>query len=181
MPVSLSHFEIRVRDVARMEDFYSRVLGFVVTDRSRPGGPGSRRMVFLSAAAGEHHQIVLAEADAGDAALGALDHLAFRAEDLTGLRAVHRGLESHGGLEIATVSHGTTWSVYFRDPEGNRIEFFVDTPWHVDQPVRFPIDLALSDDALVAATERKISSLPGFQPAERWFAAHRRRLAPKAD
>lgn len=41
------------------------------------------------------------------------------------------------------------------DPEGNRIEHFVDTPWPVAQPCRFEIDLAL-DDHLVAATEARL-------------------------
>jgi catechol 2,3-dioxygenase len=175
MPARLSHFEIRVRDLAAMEDFYTRVLGFAVTDRSGDG----RRMVFLSADPGEHHQVVLAESGDGDAAPGAIDHLAFRVEDLTRLRAHLGGLQAHGGLAVETVSHGTTWSVYFRDPEGNRLELFVDTPWHVAQPVRFAIDLTQPDDALIAWTEKKISSLAGFQPAERWREGHRRRMAPK--
>jgi catechol-2,3-dioxygenase len=175
MPISLSHFEINVRDLHAMKAFYTGMLGFVVTDESPPDG---HRMVFLSCAPDEHHQIVLSESAAGDFAAGSLDHLAFRIGDLTGLRAVHHALESYDGLAIETVSHGTTWSVYFRDPEGNRLEVFVDTPWHVAQPLRFPIDLSLSDDDLIAFTERTIASLADFQPAEQWYEAHRRRVAP---
>jgi len=177
MPISLSHFEIKVRDLPGMEEFYTGTLGFLVTDRSSPGG---HRMVFLSGNAGEHHQIVLAESEGGDFPAGSLDHLAFRISDLQSLRGFHGALESYGNLSIETVSHGTTWSVYFRDPEGNRIEFFVDTPWHVAQPLRFPIDLSMSDDDLIAWTEEKISSLADFQPVEHWARKHRQRLAPKA-
>lgn len=176
MRVALSHFEIKVRRLAPMEDFYTRVLGFVVTDRS---APGAHQMVFLSANPGEHHQIVLAEAEAGEFAAGSLDHLAFRVDALATLRGLHDALKSYGGLTIETVSHGTSWSVYFRDPEGNRIEFFVDTPWHVAQPLRFPIDLTMADDELVEWTESQISSHTGFQPAKRWFDKHRKRLAGK--
>ena len=32
------------------------------------------------------------------------------------------------------VTHGNAVSVYFKDPEGNGIEIFCDTPWHVPQP-----------------------------------------------
>lgn len=159
-----------------MEDFYTRILGFAVTDR---GGEG-RRMVFLSAAPGEHHQIVLAEAKAGEPGRGSLDHLAFRVDDLKRLRAHHARLKAEGG-DVEMVSHGTTWSVYFRDPEGNRLELFVDTPWHVAQPVRFAVDLGQPDDALIVWTEKKIAALPGFQPRARWLKGHRRRVAPKAD
>jgi catechol-2,3-dioxygenase len=77
------------------------------------------------------------------------------------------------------VSHGTTWSVYFRDPEGNRLELFADTPWHVAQPLRFPIDLTMADDELIRWTERKISALANFQPAEGWFEGLESRLAGK--
>ncbi len=127
MPISLSHFEIKVRDLPRIgwQRFNSGTLGFLVTDRSPPGG---RQMVFLSCNAGEHHQIVLAESENGDFSAGSLDHLAFRISDLQSLRGLHGALESYGSLAIETVSHGTTWSIYFRDPEGNRIEFFVNTP-----------------------------------------------------
>lgn len=45
-PVSFSHFGIYVTDLARMEDFYTRVLGLLVSDRGRlPGGP---ELIFLS-------------------------------------------------------------------------------------------------------------------------------------
>jgi len=177
MPVSLSHLEIKVHDLPEMEDFYTRVLGFIVTDRSEHG---DHQMIFLSCDPGEHHQIVLAAADTGDSADGSLDHLAFRVEDLKSLRVLYGALELYGGLEVETVSHGTTWSVYCRDPEGNRVELFVDTPWHVAQPLRFSIDLSQPDDALIAWTEEKISSLTDFQPAERWLEDHRQRLRAKA-
>lgn len=177
MSIALSHFEIRARDPARLEDFYVRVLGFVVTDRSPDG---AHPMVFLSANPGEHHQIVLAgtddRADAGDFTAGSLDHLAFRLSDLAALRRAHRAVSDYGKLPVETVSHGTTWSLYFCDPEGNRIEFFVDTPWHVAQPLRFPVDLAMPDDELIAWTERQIARRAGFQPAERWFRGLERRL-----
>jgi catechol-2,3-dioxygenase len=171
MTIALSHFEIRTRDLPRMEAFYTATLGFVVTDRSAEG-----KMVFLSANPGEHHQIVLAQAAEGDFTSGSLDHLAFRVADLAALRRHHEALRGYGGLAIETVSHGTSWSVYFRDPEGNRLELFVDTPWHAAQPLRFPIDLSMPDEALIAWTENKISGDTDFQPARTWFAALEGRL-----
>jgi catechol-2,3-dioxygenase len=172
MTIALSHFEIRTRDLPRMEAFYTATLGFVVTDRSAEG-----KMVFLSANPGEHHQIVLAQAAEGDFASGSLDHLAFRVADLAALRRRHEALLGYGDLPVETVSHGTSWSVYFRDPEGNRLELFVDTPWHVAQPLRFPIDLSMPDEALVAWTEQQISGHADFQAAADWVEALEARLA----
>jgi catechol-2,3-dioxygenase len=176
MTLGLSHFEIKARDLERLEDFYTRGLGFVVTDRSLPG---AFQMVFLSLNPGEHHQMVLAEATDGDFRAGSLDHLAFRTDGLPALRRHYRALEAYGGLLIETVSHGTTWSLYFRDPEGNRLEIFADTPWHVAQPLRFPIDLAMADRELIAWTERQIAALADFQPAEDWFDGLEGRLTGK--
>ena len=92
-----------------------------------------------------------------------------RSHGLTQGATAKGALEAYGEAAIETVSHGTSWSIYLRDPEGNRLELFVDTPWHVDQPLRFPIDLSLTDDELIAWTEKRISALAGFQPARGWF------------
>ncbi len=173
MTLALSHFEIKARDLPRLEDFYTRILGFVVTDRSPEN---AHQMVFLSLNPGEHHQIVLAEAGGDEFGAGSVDHLAFRVADLGALRGYHKALRGYGGLPIDAVSHGTSWSVYFRDPEGNRLELFADTPWHVAQPVRFAIDLSLPDEELIASTKDRIAALSDFQPAKPWFAGLAKRL-----
>lgn len=176
MQLAISHFEIKARDPERLLEFYTGALGFVVTDR---GPPGTYPMIFLSANAGEHHQLVLAAAEAGDFAAGSLDHIAFRVGDLGALRGYHAALEGHGVVTVETVSHGTTWSLYFRDPEGNRLVLFADTPWHIAQPLRFPIDLSMPDDQLIAWTEKQIAELADFQPADAWFREHRARLGDR--
>jgi catechol-2,3-dioxygenase len=66
--------------------------------------------------------------------------------------------------------------VYFRDPEGNRIELFVDTPWYVAQPIRIPMDMALADDALWKWAEKTARALPGYKPVEEWRTEIRNRL-----
>ncbi|MBE9100889.1 VOC family protein [Vacuolonema iberomarrocanum] len=53
--IYLSHFELYVDNAAAMEDFYTRHLGFVVTDR----GEGKNAMIFLSRNPNEHHQLAL--------------------------------------------------------------------------------------------------------------------------
>ena len=162
---ALSHFELRTQDVGRMADFYTRVLGFVVTDR---GGIPDAEMVFLSRHPDEHHQIVLSATAERDLGRATVDHLAFRVAVLADVRAVHAALACEPGAEVEAVSHGTTWSVYFRDPDGNRLEVFADTPWHVDQPLRFPIDLSLSDEQLIRFTADRVRVAPGFTEVGAW-------------
>ncbi len=55
--VHFSHLGLYVREVARMERFYTEFLGFLVSDRGRLG---ETQLVFLSRDPREHHQIVLA-------------------------------------------------------------------------------------------------------------------------
>lgn len=164
----LSHFELYVRDAPRMEAFYTRRLGFVVTDR----GDGSEGLVFLSRSPQEHHQLVMNPRPSHGASTSPLDHIAFRVGSLRDVRSVYAALRDDPRAAPETVSHGNTWSVYFRDPEGNRLEVFADTPWHVAQPCRLPIDLSLDDERLHAQTELRIRDLPGFRPAADWKSVH---------
>jgi len=153
----LSHLEIVVDDLGPMEHFYTGLLGFGVTDRSVRTGDGE--MVFLSQDPEEHHQVVLRQAERGSQSNTLLDHVAFRTASLADLRIFHEEAMEAGVDNIETVSHGSTWSVYVRDPEANRVEFFVDTPWPVAQPCRFEIDLSLSDADLVDSTEANLREL----------------------
>jgi catechol 2,3-dioxygenase-like lactoylglutathione lyase family enzyme len=158
-----------VSDVARMEDFYTRLLGFTATDRGELETPGGRVfLVFLSRDPREHHQIVLVTGRPGALPFNPINQISFRMAEFAGLREMHRRLLAEGVEELSPVSHGNALSVYFRDPEGNRIELFVDTPWYVKQPLRVPMDLGLSDGELWAWAEAEARKQPGFKPVEQW-------------
>jgi catechol-2,3-dioxygenase len=176
--LSFSHFGFFVRDIERMAEFYTRLLGFAISDRGELDTPrGKVAFVFLTRDPREHHQIVLASGRPDELAFNAINQISFRMQDFAGLREMHRALQSEKGVsEIAPVSHGNALSVYFRDPEGNRIELFVDTPWYVDQPMRIPMDMSLSDAALWKWAEETARALPGYQPVEEWRAELGRRL-----
>ncbi len=165
--ITLSHFEIYVRDLESMKQFYTRYLGFVVTD----SGEAKDGMVFLSRNPDEHHQLVLTPRQSHQTVESPVDHIAFRVDSIANLRLFHKALLT-GSTRLQTVSHGTSWSIYFRDPEGNRLELFTDTPWHVNQPCRFEINLELSDEKLLELTEQTIKDLPGFRAVEDWRQSH---------
>jgi catechol-2,3-dioxygenase len=170
---AFSHMGMFVADVARMEDFYTRLLGFAVTDR---GNLGSTKLVFLSRDPAEHHQIVLASGKPDGVAFNPINQISFRMANFSGLREMHRRLAEEKVRDLYPVSHGNALSVYFLDPEGNRIELFVDTPWYVQQPLRVPMDMRLPDAELWHWAEAEARKQPGFKPVEDWRAEMARRM-----
>jgi len=69
----------------------------------------------------------------------------------------------------------------FQDPEGNQIEMFCDTPWHVPQPCGFKIDLDNSEDEVYRATEAYCRDQAGFKPMEEWRAEISKKIAEKLE
>jgi len=174
--IQFSHFGINVRDLKRMEDFYTRVVGFSVTDRGGVPALGIE-LVFMSMDPTEHHQFVICTAPEDELGKnrrnaffgGAINQLSFRLESLDDLRIMRNRLAAElGEANLMTGTHGIAWSCYARDPEGNTLEFFVDSPWFVDQPFLEPIDLAKSDSEIVAETEKLVRDKPGFRPYDKY-------------
>ena len=167
--VSFSHVGIHVNDLAGMEDFYTRLLDLVVTDRGPLETPlGMLDFVFLSRDPREHHQLVLASGRPADTPFNVLNQISFRLDSLADLRAMHERLKEFPVSDIVPINHGNALSVYFRDPEGNRVELFIDTPWYVKQPLRIRFDFAETDEALMQWAEATARKLPGFRPVVEW-------------
>ncbi len=175
-----SHIGIHVHEIEPMVDFYTELLGLEVTDRGRLPLPGNPQIVFLSCDPEEHHQIALVEGrQDGGIESGVVNQISFHLGSLDELRAMKSAAEKRGVSRFLPISHGRGWSLYFPDPEGNGIECFVDTPWHVRQPVVDALDLSLSDDEILAHTEATYKDTPDFQPMESWKQALAQRLAEK--
>jgi len=174
MSLRFSHVGLYVTDMARMVDFYSRVLGFAVTDR---GKLGAATLTFLSRDPRDHHQIVLVEGRPAGLPDRIVNQVSFRVDTLGELQRFYRRIRAEAPRELAPVTHGNAWSVYFRDPEGNRIEVFTDTDWHVTQPVREPIDLERPEDEIRRETEAFCRARPGFRPMAEWRAEIAQRIA----
>jgi catechol 2,3-dioxygenase len=172
--VSFSHFGIYVTDLAGMEDFYTRVLGLLVSDRGRV--PGGSDLVFLSRDPDEHHQIVLATGRPPGVEFNVVNQISFKLPTLADLKAMHARAREEGTRQFRVVTHGNAWSVYFADPEGNRVEVFVDTPWHTPQPVVEPFDIEAPAEAIERETEALCRSRPGFMSRDEWRAAQVARM-----
>ncbi len=178
-----SHMGLSVKDVPTMEAFYTRVLGFTVTDRGEAGG---MKLVFLSRSPQDHHQIVLASgrpeqmpANTANAQFGpSINQISFKMGSLTDLREMRDRLVENGGGSLFPANHGVAWSIYAHDPEGNNLEFFVDTDWYFPQPFLVPLDLSRSDEQIRVETEAMCKEQPGFLPYAQWRAQIAPRMAP---
>lgn len=168
----LTHAGMWVRDLDNMIDFYTRVLGFEISDRGfvpRYGG----RIAFLSNDPNIHHQVVFAEGRA-DEGPSTVNQLSFTVESLDELRAIYHRVVAEGVENLLPRNHGNAWSVYFDDPEGNNLEVYLDAPFHIPQPFGETLDLDLSNEEIVSATEARCREVDGFKPRGEWAAERAR-------
>ncbi len=117
----LGHALIRVSDLERSVEFYTRHLDLRVRERV------GHSYVLLAGGEG-HHELALAEAEGsarGPTADPGLDHLAFESPDAAAFAAAHRRLEA-AGVPVRTVDHGISWAIYLTDPDGIGLEIFLD-------------------------------------------------------
>ncbi len=166
--LEVAHAVLYVHDVDGMIEFYSDVLGFEVTDRG-PLGPDE--IVFMSQNAKDHHQVAFITGRDKPDSSNSVHHIAFRsAGTLDDLKAVKKSLETDVRVtQIMPLCHGNAWSVYFRDPEFNGVEVFIDTPWHVRQPQGELLDLDKSNDEIVEWTLQHFSTEPEFGPIDDFY------------
>jgi catechol-2,3-dioxygenase len=134
----LNHAVLYVRDVDESVAFYRDVLGFDYID----GGAAIRGAAFLRAPGSTNdHDLGLFEIGANAAGSSAgrstvgLYHLAWEVDTLGDLADLAQELAAAGALVGAT-NHGTTKSLYAKDPDG--LEF--EVVWII------PVDLLTDED-----------------------------------
>jgi catechol 2,3-dioxygenase len=166
--LDFSHVGFFVRDLPKMVDFYTRVLGFTITDRGFVRGD---EIVFTSWNPDEHHQVILVAGRQGPPNFNHINQLSFRVQSIEDLQSVWRSVKDEpGASNLRAVDHGNAWSLYFLDPEGNRLEIFCDTEWYVEQPCLEDLDLSLSPDEIRRRSEEFCRTAPGFKPVTEFRA-----------
>jgi catechol 2,3-dioxygenase len=145
-----------------------------VTDR----GHSSRGfdIAFLSRDPIEHHQIAIATGRPKDAVHTTVNQISFRVPGLEELRQYYAMLVQEKVEKLDPRNHGNAWSIYFADPEGNRVELYCSSPWHVSQPFGEPLDLTEPPSAIRAKTETMVKQDPTCMPMEAWVAQMRQKL-----
>lgn len=133
----LNHAVLYVRNIERSKDFYCGSLGFDVVAEF----PGA---AFLRAPASHNdHDLGIfavgdgaADSDAGRRSVG-MYHLAWEVDTLGELAGLEASLRQRGAL-VGASNHGTTKSLYARDPDGLELELV----WLLSAELIEPDDLA---------------------------------------
>ena len=142
----LGHVGLYCNDLGAMRDFYARVLGLTISDEDLERG-----ICFLSAAPdSEHHELALVQAKEPAQKTQNVQQVSFKVRSLDDVRAFYHRLQDAGMKIDRTVTHGIACSVYFYDPENNRIELYYTTPYKIRQPLGETIDLDRPDTELLA-------------------------------
>lgn len=138
----LGHMGLYVKDLAAQKKFYEDVLNLTSIDES------VAPLRFMNAdPAGEHHEVVLWEdRELAGSGVQQISFRCYRLQDITDYVRVFR----EQGVQIErVVTHGVSLSVYFFDPEGNRLEVYAPTGDEAKQPFAWPIDIDAEPDEVM--------------------------------
>jgi catechol 2,3-dioxygenase len=164
-----SHFGIYVTDVERMVAFYTEVFDLTITDRG-VGRTFTNQLVFTSASPDQHHQLVIAGGRPPEATFSTVMQISFAVPSIGHIRTICERAAARGATEIRGLNHGNALSVYMRDPEGNTVEVYMDTPFYISQPHGDPLDLSRTHEEILRETEATCRADPSFMPIGEWEA-----------
>ena len=121
VPAKFAHAVLATKQFQAMVDWYTTVLEAKVVH--------SNGMLAFMTYDDEHHRIAIAAVpglvDKPRHSVG-LDHLAYTYANLGDLVYTYERLKKAGILPVVTINHGPTTSMYYRDPDGNRVELQID-------------------------------------------------------
>ncbi len=125
-PMGLGHLVMRVRDIDRSVDFYTRVMGLTVMERSPSG------TVFMSANTEKSHELAIRaigmDADGPDHSIIGQAHMAWQMENFEDLQELYNRLVENEVRIVRPGDHGISMGVYFLDPDDNEIEVYYELP-----------------------------------------------------
>jgi catechol-2,3-dioxygenase len=151
--VELGHAGLHVHDLVGQRDFYTRVLGLTVTDQDL-----DRNLVFLSSRPEvEHHELALTTGRVVGRDVKLIQQLSWRVADVASLQEFHRRFLAEGVEIEQIVTHGNAIGIYFFDPEGNRLEVYVQTGEKVPQPFKRDIDLSIETACVLDESNRLVA------------------------
>ena len=121
VPAKFAHAVLATKQFQPMVDWYTAVLQAEIVH--------SNGMLAFMTYDDEHHRIAIAAfpgvVERAPHAAG-LDHLAYTYASLGDLVATYERLKAAGITPAVTINHGITPSMYYRDPDGGKVELQID-------------------------------------------------------
>jgi catechol 2,3-dioxygenase len=160
----IGHVLLRVADLEKSTTFYRDVLGFRVAEQDAEHGND----VFLTLG-DDFHTLDLVQHASPESAerpdprnrIG-VAHIAFQVASYGALHDAYATLQEHGVEIERAIDHVNQRSMYFSDPDGNRLEIYYEIPGSLE---RFPDGRGDRDVQL--AVSRVGEPLPSWL-SERW-------------
>ena len=161
----IGHVALRVASEERSRNFYRDVLGFRVSEEDPEHGG-----VFMTLGDDFHTIDVFGHPDPDNAPRPQADqvglfHIAFQVGDYRELKEVFCSLLEHDVTINRCVDHVSQRSIYFSDPDGNRLEVYYEMP---DALERFETE-GRGDQDVVLPITAKGEALPAWLD-EQWPA-----------
>jgi catechol 2,3-dioxygenase-like lactoylglutathione lyase family enzyme len=120
-PKKFAHFVLKTARFEEVIEWYRTVLQARIVTRNE-------MLCFLSYDE-EHHRLAIAkmpQAVAAPPGSAGVDHVAYTYAGLSELLATYRRLKAAGIEPVWCINHGPTTSMYYRDPDGLRVELQID-------------------------------------------------------
>jgi catechol 2,3-dioxygenase-like lactoylglutathione lyase family enzyme len=116
----LAHIGVKVKDIEASKRFYTDYLGFAIDGED---DLGHVKLAFLS---NGNCLIELISADSVPTAPGQIDHICMEVEGIDSLVSSlkEKGLQFEGEVSFSAAIRGGIKNIFFRGPDGERIEFF---------------------------------------------------------
>lgn len=152
-PIKLSHYVLQSQNPHRLASWYAVLLDADIVFKSD--------FLTLLTYDEEHHRIAFAAlppAPDGTIAKRAngqpgLSHAAFGFDSITDLLRCYENAKVRGEAPVVSLHHGPTISLYYKDPDGNNVETFIEcfptakaamdymlSPGFQENPVGVPFD-----------------------------------------
>ena len=117
---------MRVRDLERSVDFYTRVMGLTIMEKTASG------TVFMSANTEKSHELAIRAIgmDAGgpDHSIVGQAHMAWQMETFEDLQELYDRMVANNVRVQRMGDHGVSMGVYLLDPDDNEIEIYYEMP-----------------------------------------------------
>jgi catechol 2,3-dioxygenase len=131
-PKQLGHLVMRVRELDRSLDFYTRIMGLTIMERTPSG------TVFMSANTEKSHELAIRamglDAPGPDHSRIGQAHMAWQMASFEDLQELYSRLRENNVRIQRIGDHGISMGVYFLDPDDNEIEVYYEMPKSQWQP-----------------------------------------------